>query len=382
MAQDMRLGIKVDTDTRTTRTEFSNLARLVKDTARDMGVDYQTAADHIERSLEEAGTTVRGELLDSLRDIGRRGPTELDKIRDSIKDVRREADDPIDIDIDVDKATHGAGNLRERLKEEGGDSGREFAASFSGQASDVGDLGQEILANIGPVGVGAAVGLGLVTSLVSSYKQHLAERKEEINQAASGMFDVMRAEGVTAWADVSAAAKQAFYEQQLTAITQKESYSDVAGAAKALGVDVATVYAAMAGDTKSQTALEEAHNRKVADIQASVEGLGVSVEAKQAQVEGLTKSLDNQTGVITKYTGTWSAGMAEAQQETTAVGDALARIAGNSSQTVDVKVTAFGLEDVERRLAAITSGTHYATITYNTATGVARSTTGGQTAWP
>lgn len=394
-----------DRAARLTAGQYRALASELRRYASDMGKPLTEAFEDIERASRDAGDVIDDQVLDALRKMADRGPSQVDKVKDAFKDLRREADDPIEIDIDVDKPAQAVGGLKDRIKDEGGESGREFAASFSGNASDVGDLGQEILANIGPAGIGAAVGLGFAISFITKYREEMQARKEEVNEVASGLFDVMQEEGVAAWGAVSAAAKQSFYEQQLVTIAHETSYSDVKKAADALGVGVADVYAAMAGDTESQIKLEDAHKGKLSEINDQFTGLGISIDSRREGVKTLSDQLDKSTEVVTKYTGTWKDGLNEAEGEASGVALALQGIKSRAADVADIgvnvsdkgtvkttqeaidemrgrevgiDVTASGLRDIEDRIASLTSRPHAATIVVNERAG-ARATIGGLT---
>lgn len=144
-----------------------------------------------EKALKKLGDTNVGRDIDRDLDAAQRATKSLEK---ETKDAAREIEDAFrssyrkaknDADDATDKMRHG---FRE-VGDEAGSSGREAAASFSGEFDDVSDFIQEIAANafggFGPAGaaagLAAAVGLGIATAKIEELKQKVEDLQQVAN---------------------------------------------------------------------------------------------------------------------------------------------------------------------------------------------------------
>lgn len=210
MAEKIELGIVVDTDTRPTRQEFSSLRREIKREAENMEGDWEAAGRKIEDALREAGA--RDDLIDAARRIGEQGPTEIEKMQRSLRDLD---DTARDVAGDVKKAfgdnsLTGNDLFDANFRAEVASSARETGSEILGQISSglaegtldtagvaqalaegAVEIGSEIGGGIG----GAIAGGGLIFSAILG---ELNKAKEAVQESVSSMFDTILEEGATA----------------------------------------------------------------------------------------------------------------------------------------------------------------------------------------
>jgi hypothetical protein len=346
VAETIKLGVEVDTDTRATRQEFAALRREVKREAEGMGDDWEAAAQKVEDSLREAGA--RDDLIDAARRIGDQGPSEIEKMQRALRDlgdtskdaagkvkdsaqdaenalddVARAADDAGDkigkgLDDGFDKAREGAREAGDELK----GTASEAAASWSGEFDDIGDVVQEGLvgglgAIGGPVGVAAGILGGVAAgSLITEY----TEGVEQLEELTTEIFEAIAEDGATSFASMSESAKTAFIETRAEALLTEHGVKDIASAAEALGVTSATALAAMAGDTEATTQVTEAYNEQVRLLH---EQWGYGGDA----VSGQIRKLDDDTRLLEREIGSLATATQEADARTDLLGDAMDEVA-------------------------------------------------------
>lgn len=241
LGQKVEAGLKAAEDqARPTKSEFASLARELQALADETGTDLPTALGRFKAAAEEAGLELRDGTLDALERIAARGPSEIDKVTSSLKDLRsaaRSAGDGVGgLDKDLDKAGEG---LR-GIKDEAADTGREVAASFDGSSASVAEGFQEVVANagaaFGPAGlIAGIVGAGALGWLSAAFQ----EEADKSSEAIEGMFQDMLESQNNYLSD------QYVLEQIEKIAAGAEdaiaSYDDLAAVAAARGETVATV---------------------------------------------------------------------------------------------------------------------------------------------
>lgn len=318
--------------------------------------------DQASRKLEGLADDAKasGDKLDTLADDARRTASKVDDAFDAIArssrtNLRQKLDD------DTDKAR---ASLRD-FNDEARDSAREAAASFSGTAGDVSDLGQEILANapavFGPAGlaIGAALagGFGAVYAKWTETKEKIKEQAGEIAQAlidSNGLID------------------KAFVESKLQQFVQDGTLSQLAQQANDAGINVRDFVRAMAGDpaalervnadldeSQRQFGLNAAgsinaadaigeHNRKLDAIRSK---LGITTEAVRAGTSAYQVYRDAVSQPVTpRFNGTRAFDQARAYNQE------LDRIARSLTTTVKVDLPYTALAHFKRELQQIQSG--------------------------
>lgn len=177
--------------------------------------DVATSADDAARKVDELGQSSReldklgasaddaGRKLDDLGrtdtrkldDLADKPTRQLDELGDEAKSAAKRVDSAMDAIAKsskrAERAVDDVGDGFGDLKDEAGQSGREAAASFSGEFGDVGDFIQETIANgfsgMGKVGaaagIAAAVGIGILTN-------GIAAAREKVAQLSSSLADL------------------------------------------------------------------------------------------------------------------------------------------------------------------------------------------------
>lgn len=196
MADDMRLGIDVDTDTRATRREFSDLRRTIKAEAEGMAGDWEGAAEKVEDALREAGA--RTDLIDAARRIGQEGPSEIEKMRDALRDLDDE-DPKIEIDADLDKPLTAVQDLGNEIRASIGETMGEVAGSFADNGFNMEDAIDgviEVAAEAAQAlpGPFALAGTAIVTTAAGFYGEW-KKRLEQIAEDASAMYEDLTESG-------------------------------------------------------------------------------------------------------------------------------------------------------------------------------------------
>lgn len=309
---DMRLGIEVDTDTRATRREFSDLRREVKREADGMGGDWEAAAAKVEDALREAGA--RDDLVDAARRIGEQGPTEIEKMRSALRDVgtageqagddvqdgldgikRAVEDNAIDAD-DIFDANFAA-EVRASARETGGEILGQIASSIaegdlSGESLGVAlseglvEIGAELG---GPAGAAAVAG-GLIGASIFGA---MAREREELQESVNEMFET--------WVEKGAAASEAlFIESNIKDITQDvDRLNEAQRVSAETGISLSDILRAMAGDAEAwnsvyertgDLSLTEAQN--LLGVEKAYRANREAVDATKAGVEAYHEAID------------------------------------------------------------------------------------------
>lgn len=276
MAAGISIGVAMDT---------RQAASAINSGMLDPLEDVSTALDDVARDSTQANGKVVSGLKDSARaaeTLGKEGDKAGDKLVASLKDAQkatdRTGDDYKTLGRVIDRESKEAGrNFGQNIKrgtdeaEDGlremGDetqsTAKEFAASFDGSISSVGDAIQELAANafvgFGPAGVvagiAAAVGIGALFTAIQA-------GAEESEQRVQGMYEDMIASGDNFISrDALAQAVQAIQENTAKYALAQQDAADT-------GVALSTVLLAQAGDTASLSAVEEARRVKLEALQA------------------------------------------------------------------------------------------------------------------
>lgn len=323
---DMKLGIEVDTDTRATRREFSDLRREVKREADGMGGDWEAAAAKVEDALREAGA--RDDLVDAARRIGEQGPTEIEKMRAALRDVGdagKEAGDDVadgldgikraveDNAIDADDLYRAEikAELVSNFSEAGAEVVRGFKDGFDSE--DIGTITDAItdtLVAVGAVGGPAGIaGALIVSTLIQSFVGKWQESKESVEAIGTEVRDVLVENSTGAFDQLPAEAREAFQKVRAEALLTEYGVDKITGAAERLGVTAEDVLAAMAGDTEATRAVSEAYTEAV-EHAADAYGGPLTLDGQAA-----LKMLRDQTGFVTDETGNLEDGISKAERE-------------------------------------------------------------------
>lgn len=231
------------------------------DDAKDAARDVERATDDIRDEIEKVGDTADdagkeiGKGLDEGADAGKRSfddlrkatIKQLEKIGDSAKDTGRK------VGRELDDGTERAAEGFDELKDEAGQSGREAAASFSGEFDDVADLIQELAANafigFGPAGMlagmAAAAGIGTVVKALENSREE-AERTQEQFEAMVDALTSGDPEEITSLIDenIKNIAKSAD-----DAVMKLEEFERLMEALEGTGMEAETVLRALGGDS-------------------------------------------------------------------------------------------------------------------------------------
>lgn len=323
---DMRLGIEVDTDTRATRREFSDLRREVKREADGMGGDWEAAAAKIEDALREAGA--RDDLLDAARRIGEQGPTEIEKLRTALRDAGdtgRQAGDEVRDGLDdikravednaIDSDDLFRAEVRAELVSNFAEAGAEVVRGFkdgfdSEDIETITDAITDTLVSVGAVGGPAGIaGALIVSTLIQSFVGKWQESKESVEAIGTEVRDVLVENSTGAFDELPAEARRAFQEVRAEALLTEYGVDKITGAAERLGVTAEEVLAAMAGDTEATRVVAERYQHAV-EHAADAYGGPLTLDGQAA-----LKMLRDQTGFVIDETGNLEDGISRAERE-------------------------------------------------------------------
>lgn len=143
------------------------------------------------------------DISDALDDLIRDGDKAGDKLEDSFRDAVREVKKLDDAARDAtkgvgksfDKAGKDVEKFGDKARDELRDSAREGAQSFSGEFTDVQDVLQETVANLGPAGIAGAAIIGAVVSTATAAVEAWNEKIDGIKEATADMWQEAAAEG-------------------------------------------------------------------------------------------------------------------------------------------------------------------------------------------
>lgn len=210
----------------------------------------------------------------ALADLGKsRGPDQLDRdMKDAQKQTERLADETKATARQIERSYReagrdikkGVGDGLKDAKQEASQSGRESAASFSGEWTDVGDFLQETVANglsgFGPLGlaagIAAAAGIGVITETILGQQEAADELKARLSSAYQEAAEQGR--NYLDTAQIIAEASDLMFNKD-----RADEWKQVQEDAKQLGLDTYDVIAANAGQTDKQREVQQAINALV-----------------------------------------------------------------------------------------------------------------------
>lgn len=247
------------------------------------------------KPLEKAEDAFKS-LERAASDAGTDGARDVSKLEDALEDARKESkrlEDSVD-DVgkggkaSFDKVKGGA----QELQQEFGQNLGETVSSFSGDLSDMGQIGQDTLgglaatvAGMGPAGLAGAfalaagaVGLGAVTAGIAEAD----EKQQQLNESAAQWAEAYQD---SAGKIVSAASVVA---EVNSIATDPERYKEASENAKNWGVDTSTAMLAMSGDATALALAQESLTEKQDAYAKSIEGVITQGEGYAASTGTLT----------------------------------------------------------------------------------------------
>lgn len=287
----------------------------------EIGVASETKA--FKQGIEAGVIKPTEDAVDALNDLGKaKGPEQLERgmedAQDASEKLKKETKETARVieqefrdsyrkmkDASESATTKAKAGLKD-VKQEAGQSGREGAASFSGEWEDVGDFVQETIANglggFGPIGAVAGIALAAGFGAFTAQLQKDAEAAEE---RVSNMYDDMidSKNNFLSESYLSDAVGALFGDP--------EKMKEIARAAKVAGLEIADVAAAYAGDADAINLVYEALDN-AADAQIALQKAGeeyntqtiVNARAAQSAIRGIEDSTDSATERAAAYTDT------------------------------------------------------------------------------
>lgn len=292
--------LEVGADTSDADKKLKDVQDLLKSVGRE-DIEPQVVVDALDAMADLE------KLADELEDVDRkRTEAEIQadvddaldraaKVYDTLQeiddlDVKPEVD-PSGIDDGFNKASDGLDNF----KDEAGQTGREAAASFTGEFSDATDIVQELAANafagFGPAGaaagIAAAAGLGVLFTQMQNIADKINEAKEETGDLAlefrdaGSQLDQVDLPGKFAeWLVAIEDNKQAWEVWQDDAISNLDN---IETALQRTGLSLGDFFEA-AGSGDTSTLEEYVEKLKEVNEQLAPEGHYANVGAIQAEV--------------------------------------------------------------------------------------------------
>jgi hypothetical protein len=320
VAESIKLGVEVDTDTRATRQEFAALRREVKKEADAMGGDWEAAAQKIEDSLREAGA--RDDLLDAAKRIGRDGPTEIEKMQRALKDLddtARETAQDVQQSFEDNALTAddllGAEVMSEVLQnatEVGAEVVRGFKDGFD--TEDVGTILDGLTDTVVSVGaLGGPIGIAAGTAAAGAMQGIVGPILEDAERDAERYQETF----TNAFGNVVEAGAEAGRELTLKMNVEElvQNADDLARAtatANELGIERGVVLRSMAGDEAAYGLVAEAteaalkpYQDRIAEISAAGQEQAGYTQEQTAELYSLTEAMEDITGVTDKSTGAY-----------------------------------------------------------------------------
>lgn len=244
-------------------------------------IDIAANTRAAQRNVKDLGEAFDG-VADSLDDVAREGDRSADKLESSFRDMVRTADDAGD---KIKKKI--SGGLKD-ASSEAGQSGREAAASFSGEFDDVSDFVQETVANafggFGPIGaaagVAAAAGLGILTAEMTKQQEAADEIRERLTSAYSDAAEAGRTYLDTA--QIIAEAQSLMFDKD-----RAEEYATLLDDQKRIGADWYTLVAAHTGDLNAQREIQSGINGLLESEAGTYETIRDGVQKVNPEVQGM-----------------------------------------------------------------------------------------------
>lgn len=389
MADEMKLGIVVDTDTRATRAEFSALRREIKREAENMEGDWEAAGRKIEDALREAGA--RDDLIDAAKRIGREGPSEVEKMQRALRDVddtaRSTADAVDDAARDISESfednsltaddVFGA-ELKAEVVQNAAEAGAEVARGLkdgfdSEDVETIVDGISDTIVAVGTLGgpIGTAGGLAAASAMNLMVGPAIEQAKKDAEQYQSTFTD--------AFSNIVEAGAEMGRELAISNSTNEfsqdaEKMAAANEAAAQTGLRVGVVLRAMAGDTDALNLLNERAAsitddlaQKQADLAAQqFKTTEEQVAAGQAITE-LGADMSELDSAVGKVTGTYEtntdalnaateAAAAKADADAYATQKATEQALATAKSTGEAEIFTAVIDGATRKLAAMPDG--------------------------
>lgn len=236
-----------------------------------------------EQALQDLGrSSGAGQLERDLRDAQKQTEQLSDETKATARQIERSYRDA---GRDIKK---GVGDGLDGAKNEAKQSGREAAASFSGEWDDVGDFVQETMANafegFGPLGaaagVAAAVGVGLVTAEI----QKQQEMAEQLRERLMSAWKDAATEG-RAYLDTAQIIAEA--EDLMFNTDRAEEYKTLLDDQKRIGADWYDIVAAHTGDLSAQRDIQDRINQLVESEAGSYESIRDGISKTNPEVQAM-----------------------------------------------------------------------------------------------
>lgn len=255
--------------------------------------DVESALDDVSSSLEDVAREARttGErTAEALGDAAKESETAAERMerqfRDSLDTVRKKADDAGDsmrkgLGDNVKDGTRRGQQAVGEFKDEAKQNFSEVASSFSGDMDSAVDLVQGTLGGLAGSIPGVGLALGGLGAVAGTVYTQWKDRTEQIKEAFSNMYSDMKASGEDF---LSEGFIQSEVDKIITgADGAATSFDKARERAYLLGIDIATVLRAWAGDAEAAATVQGAANDKL----DALVGLRANVEDK-AKAEGVT----------------------------------------------------------------------------------------------
>lgn len=303
--------------------------------------DAIRGARKVQESLED--------VADEMKDVSKESDRTADDISDDLRSIERDADQAgrkigTDLDDGFKKAKRGADDFKSEAKQ----SGREAAASFSGEFEDVGDVIQEVAANafggFGPAGeaagLAAAVGLGVVMTALSDQ----AEKLDELKEKFADMYKSAAEEGRTYLdeAQIQAQVLETLFDPEKREAALKKS--------QLIGTDIITIARAEAGSREDIAIAIDVANQKAEELQSKSKDASGTTSVWAAGVQGLVSDYESLIGTLDA-----NAEAAKLAQESAARGEEQHR--GQIQQTRDADQARWEAQAAARAAAAEAAAT-------------------------
>jgi hypothetical protein len=268
--------------------DYNGILRETKRYAEQTGVSLEQAFDEVQRAAREAGVELEDHTLDAMRRMGEQGPTELDKVRAALRDLRDESDQTADA-IDDDASRIGQAfddnqitpddifkeNLRAELVSNMAETGAEVVRGFkdgfdSEDLSTIVDGVTDTMVSLGALGgpVGTAAGLAggaIVQMLVGPMLEESEQRAADFEAIYTSAFDAIVEQGAEMGRELAIqAATDAL-------VQDAEKLAEANTVAAATGTDLAVVIRALAGDEQALALVNDDARRKQEQLTEEVE---------------------------------------------------------------------------------------------------------------
>lgn len=143
--------------------------------------------------LTKEGDTATDRMADDFRDFSRKAEAEAKSVKDAMRQAFK--DGRAAVKDATDDATKDVKKFSDTAKDEFKDSAREGAQSFTGEFSDVQDVLQETVANLGPAGIVGAAVIGALVSTATASVEAWNEKIQGIKDSTAEMWQQAASDG-------------------------------------------------------------------------------------------------------------------------------------------------------------------------------------------